>query len=61
MTLPFAIFIRRLGVPEQALGGIPHGFGIVEELRVSYYAYILCTQLNWLIAVVCLFVVCLVC
>ena len=34
MALPSAIFIR-LEVPEQALGGIPLGFGIVVEDKPS--------------------------
>ena len=34
MALPFAIF-NRFGVPEQALGGIPLGFGIVVEDKPS--------------------------
>ena len=34
MALPFARFYR-LGVPEQALGGIPLGFGIVVEDKPS--------------------------
>ena len=31
----FAIFIYRLGVPEQALSRIPLGFGIVVEDKIS--------------------------
>ena len=34
MALPFAKFYR-LEVPEQALGGIPLGFGIVVEDKPS--------------------------
>ena len=34
MAPPFTIFYR-LGVPEQALGGIPLGFGIVVEDKPS--------------------------
>ena len=34
MALPFAIY-RRLGVPEEALGEIPLGLGIVEEDKPS--------------------------
>ena len=34
MALPFAIF-NRLGEPGQALGGIPLGFGISVEDKLS--------------------------
>ena len=38
MALPFTILIYRLGVSEQALGGIPVGFGI-DKLSCSGFTY----------------------
>ena len=45
VALPFALHFLKMEMPEQALGGIPLGLGLVVRINILILYYMLCNNL----------------